>query len=130
MCAPISSTPRSISPGATSRAQLHAIKSSQVSINQPGSQIVQQLAAQAGLSVQADTSALMAGKYVNIDYARISDSISLAAVIHKLAEFDGARWWVKIWRPQLPDQQQPGGHLHAQLSAPRARPHAGRFFQT
>jgi hypothetical protein len=28
------------------------------------------------------------------DFVRLSDNVSFAYVIHKLAEFDGARWWV------------------------------------
>lgn len=81
--------------GRDQSAALHATKSSASWLNLPGSQIVQQLAGQAGLGVAADPSPLPAGKQVNIDYARISDGISIAAVIEKLAQFDGARWWVQ-----------------------------------
>jgi hypothetical protein len=36
----------------------------------------------------------MAGKKVVNDFARLSDNVSFAYIIHKLAQFDGARWWV------------------------------------
>jgi hypothetical protein len=81
--------------GRDQSAQLHALKTNQTWTNQLGSQIVQQLASMAGLGVQADPSTLLAGKMVNIDYAKIADGVSAATVIHKLAELDGARWWVK-----------------------------------
>ncbi len=37
----------------------------------------------------------MAGKQLVQDFVKLSDGISFAAVIHKIAELDGARWWVK-----------------------------------
>ncbi len=81
--------------GRCQSAQLHANKSSEKWVNQPGSSIVSQLAGRVGLGVQADQSLLLAGKLVQIDYAKMTDGISYAAVIHKLSELDGARWWVK-----------------------------------
>ena len=68
------------------------MKVSQKFQNMTGFQIVQQLAGQAGLFVSASGSSLLAGKIVNQDYIRLADNISIAAVIHRLAEFDGARW--------------------------------------
>jgi hypothetical protein len=81
--------------GRDQSAMLHAVKSSEKWTNLPGSQIVQQLAGRVGLGAQVDPSLLLAGKQVQIDYAKMTDGISYAAVIHKLAEFDGARWYVK-----------------------------------
>lgn len=73
---------------------LHSTKTSEKWVNKPGSDIVKDLAGRIGLNVQADASGLMAGKKLQTDYARISDNVSFAYVIHKLAEFDGARWFV------------------------------------
>lgn len=81
--------------GQDSGSELHNTKSSEKWVNKHGSEIVQDLASRVGLQVQADASSLLAGKKVNIDYARVTDGISFAAVMHKLAELDGARWWVK-----------------------------------
>lgn len=81
--------------GRDESAALHDTKVSKQWKNQKGSEIVQQLAGQAGLSVSADSSPLMAGKRVNQDYVKLADNISPANVIHQLAQFDGARWWVK-----------------------------------
>jgi prophage tail gpP-like protein len=75
-------------------ALLHDQKSSQKFLNQTGSNIVEQLAGQAGIGVQASGGGMMAGKMLQQDYVRLSDNISAASVIHKLAEFDGANWFV------------------------------------
>jgi hypothetical protein len=89
--------------------QLHQTKVSQKFQNMPGSQIVQQLAAQAGLSVNIGSSALMAGKVVTSDFVKLADNISIGQVIHKLAEFDGARWWVKNGVLNYQLQDDPSG---------------------
>jgi hypothetical protein len=80
--------------GRDKSAKLHEMKTSEKWQNKKGSEIVQDLAGRAGLSVQADSSPLLAGKKLEQDYVRLSDNISFAAVIDKLAKFDGARWWV------------------------------------
>jgi hypothetical protein len=80
--------------GRDKSAKLHENKTSEKWQNKKGSEIVQDLAGRVGLSVQADGSTLLAGKQLEKDYVRLSDSISFAAVIDKLAQFDGARWWV------------------------------------
>ena len=89
--------------GRDKSAKLHSSKTSEKWLNKKGSEIVQDLAGRVGLSVQMDASSLMAGKKLEQDYARISDNVSFAYVIHKLAELDGARWWV-----------DPTGTLHYQ----------------
>ena len=80
--------------GRDKSAKLHEGKSSEKFLNQKNSDVVQQLAQRAGLSVQADSTAMKAGKIVQIDWAKLNDNISYAAVIHKLAELDGARWFM------------------------------------
>jgi len=80
--------------GRDKSAKLHEMKSSEKWQNKKGSEIVQDLAGRAGLSVTADASSVMAGKMLEQDYVRLSDNVSFAYVIHKLAQLDGARWWV------------------------------------
>lgn len=80
--------------GRDKAGKLHEMKSSEKWLNKKGSDIVQDLAGRAGLSAQVDASGLMAGKQLQQDYVRLSDNVSFAYVIHKLAELDGARWWV------------------------------------
>jgi hypothetical protein len=83
-------------------ANLHENLDSSKYINQKGSQIVQTLCGKAGIPVQASAScALMAGKKLNQDYVKMTDNITFAQVIHKLAEFDAANWFV-----------DPNGTLH------------------
>lgn len=80
--------------GRCKSVKLHAKKSSQKWVNKKTTEIVQDVAGQAGLGTAIDSGTAMAGKIVNIDHAKMTDGISLAAVIHKLAMQDGARWWV------------------------------------
>lgn len=75
-------------------AKLHENMSSEKWINKNGSEIVTDLCSRIGLKCSAEASSLMAGKMLQQDYVRLSDNVSFAKIIHKLAEFDGARWWV------------------------------------
>jgi hypothetical protein len=53
-----------------------------------------------GLSVQTDiASVLLAGKRVIQNYAKVTDGIGIAGVVHKLAELDGARWYSWLQHP-------------------------------
>lgn len=81
--------------GRDESGQLHQKKVSQKWQNQTGGQIVQQLAAQAGLGVSATDSGLMAGKKLEQDWVKLADNTPISYVINKLAEFDGAKWWVQ-----------------------------------
>lgn len=80
--------------GRDKAAKLHENLTSEKWINKKGSDIVSDLAGRVGLGVNAEASGLLAGKMLEKDYVRLSDNITFAQVIHKLAEFDGARWWV------------------------------------
>lgn len=80
--------------GRDKAAKLHENQSSEKWLNKKGSDIVSDLAGRVGLSVNADAGALMAGKILQQDHVRLSDNVTFAQVIHKLAEFDGARWFV------------------------------------
>ena len=80
--------------GRDKAAPLHSNKTSEKWLNKTGSDIVSDLAGRVGLSVSAQASQLLAGKKLEQDFVRLSDNVSFAYVIHKLAEFDGARWWV------------------------------------
>lgn len=80
--------------GRDKSAKLHENQSSEKWVNKMGSDIVQDLAGRVGLSVEADSSPVLAGKMLEQDYVRLSDNITFSHIIHKLAEVDGARWWV------------------------------------
>jgi hypothetical protein len=80
--------------GRDKSAKLHENKTSEKWQNKKGHEIVKELAGRVGLSVQSDSSPVQAGKQLEQDYVRISDNTSFAYVIHKLAQLDGARWWV------------------------------------
>lgn len=83
--------------GRDSSATMHARKSSEKFNNQQRGQIVQTVAQRNGLQAQVDQgiSSLLAGKIYQIDWAKLTDGVSDAAILHKLAELSGARWWVK-----------------------------------
>jgi phage protein D len=76
-------------------SDLHHAKTSEKFQNQKGSDIVSQLASRVGLTAVVDASSLIAGKLFHIDFAKMTDGISFAALMHMLAEFDGAFWYVK-----------------------------------
>jgi phage protein D len=87
---------RTVSVGGQDKsADLHATKTSEKFQNQKGSDIVTMLASRIGLTAVVDASLLLAGKLFQIDFAKMTDGISYAALMHKLAEFDGAYWYVK-----------------------------------
>jgi phage protein D len=80
--------------GRDNSAKLHDNKTSEKWQNLKPSDIVSQLIGRVGLSGNVTASSLMAGKQVQQDYVRLSDNVSFAYVIHRLAQLDGARWWV------------------------------------
>ena len=80
--------------GRDKSAKLHDNKTSEKWLNKMPSDIVQDLIGRIGLSGNVTSSSLMAGKQLQQDYVKLSDNVSFAYVIHKLAELDGARWWV------------------------------------
>ena len=80
--------------GRCQSAKLHAPKTAEKWINKKPHEIVQDLASRAGLKVDIDQSSLNAGRYIQIDWSKLTDNISHMTVIHKAAEFMGARWWV------------------------------------
>jgi hypothetical protein len=80
--------------GRDKSAKLHENKTNEKWQNKKGSEIVEDLGKRAGLTVHTDASGLMAGKKLEQDFVRLSDNVSFAYVIHKLAQVDGARWWV------------------------------------
>ncbi len=74
--------------------RLHRNKSSEKWLNKLPSDIVQELIGRVGLSGNITSSSLMAGKKLEQDFVKLSDNVSFGQIIHKLAEFDGARWFV------------------------------------
>jgi hypothetical protein len=80
--------------GRDKSAKLHDNKSSEKWLNKKPSEIVQDLIGRVGLSGNITASKLMAGKKLEQDYVYLSDNVSFGYLIHKLSQFDGARWWV------------------------------------
>ena len=82
--------------GRDASAQLHQQKSSEKWQNKKGEDIISDLAGRVGLGFSGSgVSKLMAGKLLMQDYVKLSDNVSFGYIIQKLAEFDGARWFVK-----------------------------------
>jgi hypothetical protein len=80
--------------GRDTSAPLHDNKSSEKWQNKMPSDIVSDLIGRIGLTGNVTASSLMAGKQVQQDFVHLSDNVSYAYTISKLAQFDGARWWV------------------------------------
>jgi hypothetical protein len=81
--------------GQDDSTSLHQKKSSEKFNNQTRSDIVNKVAQRNNLNAQVDSLPLLAGKLFQIDWAKLTDGVSDAAIIHKIAELSGARWWVK-----------------------------------
>lgn len=75
-------------------AKLHAVKSAEKWVNKKPQEIIQDLAGRAGIGVNADPSTLFAGRFVETDWAKLTDGVSYAGVIHKLCELMGAHWFI------------------------------------
>ena len=80
--------------GQDKSTKLHENKTSEKWQNKMPSDIVQDLIGRIGLSGNITSSSLMAGKKLVQDFVKLSDNVSYAQVIHKLAELDGARWFI------------------------------------
>jgi hypothetical protein len=80
--------------GSDESAKLHSNKTSEKWQNEMPSDIVSDLVGRLGFSSNVTSSAVAAGKQLQQDFVKLSDNVSFAYVIHKLAELDGARWFV------------------------------------
>ncbi|WP_425907613.1 hypothetical protein [Nitrobacter sp. TKz-YC02] len=80
--------------GRDKSAKLHDKKSSEKHVNKMPSDVVSDLIGRVGLAGNVTSSSLMAGKKLQQDFVHLTDNVSYAYVIHKLAQFDNARWWV------------------------------------
>jgi hypothetical protein len=75
-------------------AKLHAVKSAEKWVNKKPHEIIQDLAGRAGIQTNIDPSTLFAGRFIETDWAKLTDGVSYANVIHKLCELMGAHWYV------------------------------------
>lgn len=80
--------------GRDKSAGLHENKSSEKWVNKSTTDVVRDLIGRIGMVGKFDDMQNMAGKILEQDFVKLSDNVSYAYVIHKLAERDGARWWV------------------------------------
>ena len=91
-------------------AKLHETKNSEKFTNKTRAEIVKEIAQRNGLTAQI-TSSMKAGKTFQIDYVKLTDAISDATLLHKIAELDGVAWRVKGKTLEYGDPQ--GGSLTA-----------------
>ncbi len=80
--------------GRDKSAKLHENKTSEKWVNKKTTDVVQDLIGRVGLSGNISAAGILAGKKLEQDFVKISDNVSFAYIIHKLAELDGARWFV------------------------------------
>jgi len=95
--------------GRDNSAKLHEMKSAEKWVNKKTTDVVQDLAQRAGLSAQVSQGMIKAGRILKDEYAKLTDGVSFASVIHKLAELDGARWNVKGTTLNYVSQNSSGG---------------------
>jgi hypothetical protein len=73
----------------------HENKTSEKFINRMATDITQTLVTRCGIGCNISVAAsIMAGKQVGQDYVKLTDSVSYAYVIQKMAEIDSARWFI------------------------------------
>jgi phage protein D len=106
-------------------AKLHEQKSSEKFTNQTRADIVKTIAQRNGLTANISGGMMLAGKLFQIDYVKLTDSISDAAILHKLAELEGASWWVK--GKTLNFGQQSSGSYQVTLNRHPGGPVTGNF---
>lgn len=80
--------------GRCKSAKLHEMKTSEKWTNKKPDEIIKDLAQKAGLDADVTSAKVRAGRKWADDYVKLSDNVSFAAVIHKMSELMGARWWV------------------------------------
>lgn len=80
--------------GRDKSAALHEQKTSDKWLNKKTTEIVKDLAERAGIKADVKTLETVAGKMLEQDHVKLSDGVSFATVMNKLAEIDNARWWV------------------------------------
>jgi hypothetical protein len=80
--------------GRDKSAQLHDNQTSEKWLNKKPSEIVEDLIGRVGLAGNIFPSQIKAGKKLEQDFVHLSDAVTFAQVIHKMAEFDGCRWFV------------------------------------
>lgn len=81
--------------GVDESQRLHQNKSSEKFLNKTRAEVVQIVGERNGFTVEVDPDTLMAGKKFQIDFAKMTDGVSDASIIHKMTELMGARWWTK-----------------------------------
>lgn len=116
--------------GRDKSAKLLQNMSSEKWLNKKGSDIVSDLAGRVGLGVTAEASGLLAGKMLNTDYVRLSDNVSFGYIISKLAELDGARFWVDhngMFNYAI--QDSPSGNYTLNYKPPTNGPMMGDFLK-
>jgi hypothetical protein len=81
--------------GRDASAKLHATKSAEKWVNKKPHEIVKDIAGRVGLSADVDTSSVQAGRFVAVDWSKLTDGVSLAHVLHRLTALMGAHWFVQ-----------------------------------
>ena len=74
--------------------KLHENQSNDKWVNKKTTDIVQDLIGRVGLSGNIAAAGVMAGKKLEQDYVKLTSNLNFAQIISKLAQIDGARWWV------------------------------------
>lgn len=84
-----------VASGRCNSIKLHNKKINKKWVNQPTTQVVQDVAGMCGLGCQTSGGqGMIAGKELSAEHAKMADGETGASIITKCAEQDNARWWV------------------------------------
>jgi len=114
--------------GNDATAPLHRQKSSEKFLNQQPQDIITTVAQRVGLTAAADSLGLFAGKIMQIDFAKMTEDISLGSIVHKMTEFMGANWYLdpatQVMHVRLASSASSGGYTITYSPGP---PISGNF---
>lgn len=116
--------------GQDNSSKLHEQKSSEKFTNQTPQQIIQTVAGRVGLSaVVSSASSLLAGKITQIEWAKMTDDISLGSIVDKMCEFLGSGWSVSGSTLTVFDAGAAAGGYAVVYQAPSGGPASGNFLK-
>lgn len=81
--------------GRDASAKLQQTTSAEKFINKRHDEIIKDIAGRVGLVADITSATEQAGNFVQIDWSSLTDGTTLQEVLHRIAEVEGFRWWIR-----------------------------------